>query len=358
MPVIADSGALRRAVENEDRLRVLRETGLLDEEEAPAFQRLVRLASDLIGAPVALVSLVDRDRQYFAAQVGLAEPWASCRETPLSHSFCQHAVATNEPLIIEDAREHPVLKESLAVPDLGVVAYAGIPLLSPHGQALGSLCVIDGQPREWSDEEVQILEDLAGAAMTEIELRLSNRALEEQRARLQRILDGITDVFIHLDRDWTVTHMNPAAAEITGMGQEELLGRNLWDAFPEAVGTVFEHRYRRAMKTGEVQVFEAPYEPLDIVVAVRAFPTEDGLTILAHNRTEEVRLEEELNRFAAGMRRLGEVVSLCAWCREVKVEEGDWRTVERVVQDLAGVSVTHGLCPDCERDLDPEGGQG
>ena len=104
----------------------------------------------MLHAPVALVSLVDRDRQFFKSCLGLPEPWASERGSPLSHSFCQHAVASREPLLVTDAREHPVLRDNLAIRDMGVIAYAGIPLIDADGYALGTLCVIDSQPRHWT----------------------------------------------------------------------------------------------------------------------------------------------------------------------------------------------------------------
>jgi GAF domain-containing protein len=124
----------------------------------------------VLGAPVALVSLVDEDRQVFRGCLGLPEPWASRRGTPLSHSFCQHAVASREPLIVEDAREHPVLRHNPAIRDMGVIAYAGIPLIDEDGHALGSLCVIDERPRHWTPDQVRLLEDLAHAVRTEIRL--------------------------------------------------------------------------------------------------------------------------------------------------------------------------------------------
>ena len=106
----------------------------------------------MLNAPVALVSLVDEDRQFFKSCVGVAEPWASERETPLSHSFCQHAVAQREPLVVDDAREHPVLKDNPAVAEMGAIAYAGVPLIDAGGHALGTLCVIDSRPRQWSKQ--------------------------------------------------------------------------------------------------------------------------------------------------------------------------------------------------------------
>ncbi len=177
-PRRSQNGAERRqalldaatAARDTDRVSALQATGLLDSDVDPAFDRHARLAAQVLNAPVALVSLVDADRQVFAGCVGLAEPWAEQRETPLSHSFCQHAVAAREPLLVTDARRDPVLHANLAIRDLGVIAYAGIPLIDPVGQALGTLCAIDHRPRAWTEEQVASLRDLAAAATDEIRL--------------------------------------------------------------------------------------------------------------------------------------------------------------------------------------------
>ena len=163
-----------------NRLASLQRTRLLDSPPEHGFDRLTRLAAKLLQAPVALVSLVDEDRQYFKSCIGLPEPWISERGTPLSHSFCQHAVVARAPLIIEDARVHPLVQDNLAIPDLNVVAYAGIPICSPDGYAIGSFCVIDSEPRAWTQDQIEILRELATSVETEIALRV--RAEEAQQA--------------------------------------------------------------------------------------------------------------------------------------------------------------------------------
>jgi len=159
------------ATGDSDRLAALRATNLLDSPAEDAFDRLTKLAARVLNVPVALISLVDEDRQFFKSSVGLDEPWHSARETPLSHSFCQHAVARREPLIVEDARDHPVLKHNPAVEESGTIAYAGIPLIDAAGQALGTLCAIDTRPRQWTSHQVELLTDLAASVVTEIALR-------------------------------------------------------------------------------------------------------------------------------------------------------------------------------------------
>ncbi|MDQ3934738.1 MAG: GAF domain-containing protein [Actinomycetota bacterium] len=158
------------AVRDADRLRALRDTGLLDSSRDEAFDRHARIASEALDAPVALVSLVDEDRQYFKSCLGLPEPWLGERESPLSHSFCQHAVASREPLVVSDAREHPVLRSNLAIRDMNIIAYAGVPLIDSAGHALGTLCTIDDHPRHWTRHQLGLLRDIAASVVREIEL--------------------------------------------------------------------------------------------------------------------------------------------------------------------------------------------
>jgi serine phosphatase RsbU (regulator of sigma subunit) len=145
---------------------------LLPAASDEAFERFVRLVRHQLSVPVALVTLVSAVEQVFPGAAGLPEPYQSERRTPLSHSFCQHVVASSEPLVVEDARRHPLVRHNLAVPDLHVVAYAGMPLVDADGRVIGSLCAIDSQPRHWTDTDLAVLTDLAGACSSELQLRI------------------------------------------------------------------------------------------------------------------------------------------------------------------------------------------
>ncbi len=158
------------ALDDRRRLEALERTALLDATREDAFDRLTRLVTVLLDVPVSLVSLVQPHRQFFVSCVGLCEPFATTRESALSHSFCQHCVITGSPFVVSDARRHPLVRDNLAIEDIGVVAYAGIPLMTKDGSVLGTLCAIDSKPREWRDEELALLSDIAAAVMSEIEL--------------------------------------------------------------------------------------------------------------------------------------------------------------------------------------------
>jgi GAF domain-containing protein len=169
-----------------DRLRALAESGLSAASD-PEMERFALRVRRWLDVPVALVSLVQPDQQVFPGQVGLPEPWASQRCTPLSHSFCQHVVTTRTALIVSDARGHPRLRDNLAITDLGVIAYAGIPLTDADGNVLGSLCAIDTRPRTWTATEIEALHDLAHDCSTELRLRLARHDADRERSRHDRL---------------------------------------------------------------------------------------------------------------------------------------------------------------------------
>jgi two-component sensor histidine kinase len=164
-------GSASNSLQNPERLAALADTGLPDSAAEEAFDRLTRMVTRLLGVPVSLVSLVDDKRQFFKSMQGLQGWAAEQRETPLSHSFCQHVVIEQKPLIVIDAERDPLVRNNLAVPDLGVQAYLGVPLILPSGHVIGSLCAIDTSPRQWTDADLKSLSDVADIVMNEIGLR-------------------------------------------------------------------------------------------------------------------------------------------------------------------------------------------
>ena len=157
----------------------------LAEETLRGFDAIARLASRAVGSAVGLVSIVDAEGQVFPGAVGLPDPWQSTRQTPLSHSFCQHVVSGREDLVITHAREHALVASNLAIRDLGVIAYAGVPLRTIDGTVVGSVCAIEGQPRVWRGDDLAILRDAAELATRELRLR----ELQEQQLDRAELFD-------------------------------------------------------------------------------------------------------------------------------------------------------------------------
>jgi len=176
------------------RLRALAEAGLGAVAD-PRMEAIAERVRRRLQVPVALVSLVQHDSQVFPGAAGLPEPLASARATPLTHSFCRHVVTSAEPLVVHDADAHPLVRDNLAVRDLGVRAYAGMPLTDEEGRVLGSLCAIDVRPREWHPDELDVLRDLADTCATELRLRLVRFEAQRERARRDELEEQLRRSF-------------------------------------------------------------------------------------------------------------------------------------------------------------------
>lgn len=210
-----------------ERLRLLAESQLLDSASEETFDRFTKVASLILNAPVSLVSLVDRDRQYFKSYHGLPGPWAAQHETPLSHSFCQYVVASHQPLIVEDARKKEYLKCNPAIPELGVIAYLGFPLVIEE-QVLGSFCVIDHKPRAWSEQEIHIVGELAHFVATEISLRIeeaerkkAEKQLRASEERFRTLANQAPIMIWQTDIHGNATFHNTTWSIFTGLPEQE-----------------------------------------------------------------------------------------------------------------------------------------
>jgi len=220
---VAESADPTPAVTNLNRLLALRETGLLDSAPEESFDRLTHLAARIFHAPIALVSLVDEDRQFFKASCGLPSGLAETRESPLSHSFCQYVVAQETPLVISDATTDPRLQNNGAVRDWGVIAYLGVPIRSADGaHVLGSFCVIDTAPREWTQDDIALLSDLSQSVIAQIELGSMVQMSRDAEAKLQRAVRGSRDGLWEWDLTTGVLSVSPQSKAILGYDDAEI----------------------------------------------------------------------------------------------------------------------------------------
>lgn len=184
---------LRRAIGRPDavgdprRLAALRELCLLDTEREEAFDRLTHLATAALPVPIAAVTLVDHDRQFFKSCIGLAPDITRDRQTPLEASFCKHVVNSGERLVIDDTRLDPLTAGTSPVA-AGTLAYAGVPLVTRTGHALGTLCAMDRSPRRWRPRELDLLEGLSASVMSEIELHAARRRERRRAEELEELV--------------------------------------------------------------------------------------------------------------------------------------------------------------------------
>lgn len=162
------------------RLEALKEYRILDTEAEQSYDDITFLAAQLCDVPIALISLVDADRQWFKSRFGL-----DVSETSRDVSFCAHAILGDQTLVVRDAREDERFRDNaLVCSEPNIVFYAGVPLTTPTGARIGSLCVIDRRPRELSFLQIRSLETLAHQVVLQLELK---RISDQLAGALQRL---------------------------------------------------------------------------------------------------------------------------------------------------------------------------
>ena len=228
------------------RLKALNRYEILDTEPEPPFDDLAGLAAQVCDTPIALISLVDPCRQWFKAKVGLT----AC-EISRSIALCAHTILQRDLLIVPDAlADERFADNPLVTGDPMIRFYAGAPLVTPDGQVLGTMCVIDRRPRQLSGEQRAALAALSRQVMSQMDLRLRNRELgrtiaAEQsaaaaEARLRLAMDHSLEGMALLDRAGRFTCLNPAFAALYGFDVAELTGRPWQSVFSPAWAATVE----------------------------------------------------------------------------------------------------------------------
>lgn len=179
----------------DSRIAALKTTGLLDSLPEARFDRLTRLASNALGTEIALVSLIDRDRQWFKSKQGL-----DVSETPRDQAFCDHAIKTPDVMVVADAKTDPrFIDNPLVTGDPNIAFYAGAPLITKDGHALGTLCVIDSKPRpDFNAEDRQILSDIAASVMTEIEATAQSQIIDDLNVVNEELQHRMGNMYAHV----------------------------------------------------------------------------------------------------------------------------------------------------------------
>ena len=179
-----------KEIELEKRLNDLESYSILDTLPESDYDNLTAIASEICKTPISLISLLDDKRQWFKSRHGI-----DASETPIDQAFCAHAIKQiNDPFIIPDARLDDRFKNNpLVTGQPNIVFYAGIPLISDNGNALGTLCVIDTKPKELSKSQLNSLAALASQVMSLFQLRKNNLNKELYLRKLQEFQDSATE---------------------------------------------------------------------------------------------------------------------------------------------------------------------
>jgi len=206
------------------RLQVLLDLNILDTAPEERYDRITRMAARLFQAPVALVSLIDAERQWFKSRIGV--PFS---QTERSDSFCTHTIMQDGVMVVEDATQDPRFAANpLVTGPAQARFYAGCPLEAPDGSRIGTLCILDRVPRALDDEQRELLRDMTHMVAGEIASGAMRHASERRReddAWLGVLLAHIPDGVLMLDRSGTILSANPAAEQMFGSDVAGLAGR-------------------------------------------------------------------------------------------------------------------------------------
>jgi PAS domain S-box-containing protein len=225
-----------------ERLAALRQYDILDSPPEPAFDSLVQLAAHIVEVPIALVVLTDSERQWLKARFGV-----TFEQLPRPYSFCGHVVASGSCLVVEDTLLDERFHDSpLVSEEPKILSYVGVPLKSPSGYTLGTLCCADRIPRHFTQRQIAMLQLLAGQVVELLELRRERlqaaaaalalarqeQTIRDYSARLDALINSAPDGIVTINGQGDITQVNSTLARMFGYEPAELLGRQLKQLIP------------------------------------------------------------------------------------------------------------------------------
>ena len=291
-------------VNESNRIAALCGLAILDTPPEERFDRITRIAQRHFQVPIALVSLIDSDRQWFKSRQGL-----DATETPRDISFCGHAILSDEVFYIPNALEDLRFADNPLVTGApNIRFYAGAPLHSSSGERVGTLCIIDDQPRLFSSAELSLLRDLASCVDEELKrasLLKAAQSFHDQEQRIHALVDTIVDGIIVIDAKGHIQTLNPAAVALFGYSPDEVQGQNIKMLMPEPYAGEHDGYLHNYLTTGNKKVIGIGREvtgkrkdgttfPMELAVSEMEANGERMFTGIVRDITERKRAEIEL----------------------------------------------------------------
>ena len=352
------------------RLDALRVAAHSDSAAAAAFDRLTRLASTVLSAPIALIGFVDNKQLLLTSKHGLSPHWDEILKAPAAGSLCGRVIKSRRPLILSSSRGQKQNRIGSAIKGLSAVSFAGLPLITTDAHLLGVFCVVDYFERDWTDDQISSFNDLAQAVVSEIELRAAhylyekyardlalqnehNLMLRERqyhteeqllhlgfdetareraetaRRQIESILEGITDGFFALDQSMRFTYINDRAEKLLHRSRGELIETRLTD---HPTPTDLVQRLREVQLSNAPMAFEFNDEDHNSFFEILAYPSPTGISVYFHDVTERKRVVDEIERRSIELQSLSR--------RLVEVQEQERGQIARELHDEVGQILT------------------
>lgn len=225
-------------VNDPQRIAAVEATGLVDTGPTSSFDRIASVAARVLDSPYAFITIVDATRSFWKACIGTEATGLDDRQNQVAESFCQYVIGLDDELRVDDTRLDPRTAQNPSINSMGILAWAGVPLRSPQGAVLGTVCVVDTRTRSWTDADLALLHDLAEIAADEIAANDSAMAAKRAETLLASVLQRAPIGFALVDDDLRYEVVNEVLAEINGTSIADHIGRPITDVVPDVAGAV------------------------------------------------------------------------------------------------------------------------
>ncbi|WCB91614.1 hypothetical protein DSM104299_00287 [Baekduia alba] len=305
-----------------ERLDALRRLKLLDSEADPAYQALADVAAKLLDTPMAAISLIDADRQWTKAGVGLAHGEADPRDV----SFCAHVVGRDaDLLVVPDAAADPDFADNPLVTGGRVGFYAGASVRTADGHAIGTLCVIDPRPREMDEADRQTLRTLAAAVSAHVEVRRQSLVAADRHGELLAVIEHAPDAFARLDPDSEILGVNARTEALLGWDRDKLIGLRAHDvivppdgraAHAAVLAEATATRGASGLPDGPIEILvrhrDGTLIPVEMTIGATDTPRGMRFNVFMRDITERIERRRERAEEAEALSALAEVTSRLA----------------------------------------------
>lgn len=324
------------------RLARLRMLAVMDTDSEPLFDSLARMASTLCGTPIALITLLDDHRQWFKANIGL-EP---LRQTDRAMAFCAHAIQSSALMEVSDAQKDARFSQNaLVTGEPGIRFYAGVPLVMPEGERLGTLCVIDREARHLTVVQRDALAQLAEMVVQALLLRERSRYLEivGQEDRFKVIAEASPMGIFHADASGNCTYTNPRWREIYGLSLEQSLSDAWRQVIHPADQKGFFSELAQSSKRGgsfsqEYRLLKPGGEVVHVHGLARAVswgdPPQRGFVGAVEDITRRKQIEEQLRATNSFLDRAERIAGVGGWEVDLRSRTVKWTEQNRRIFDL------------------------